>query len=113
MRKTAAERIASMETILDTANEKLDDLESAITALREYQNEIQKLEAYYTGADWKKDFALDEAGKLPADLKRGVLSKDGVYSLLERFREIRERMGALGTETGDAGPEPAGCRNDT
>lgn len=92
MRKTAAERIETMETILDTANEKLNDLESAITALREYQNEIQKLEAYYTGADWKKDLALDEAGKLPADLKRGVLSEDGIYDMLERNRELLARI---------------------
>ena len=93
MRKNAAERIASMETILDTANEKLNDLESAITALREYQNEIQTLETYYTGADWKKDLALDEAGKLPAGLKRGVLSEDGIYNMLERNREFLARIG--------------------
>ena len=93
MRKNAAERIASMETILDTANEKLNDLGSAITALREYQNEIQTLETYYTGADWKKDLALDEAGKLPAGLKRGVLSEDGIYNMLERNREFLARIG--------------------
>ena len=92
MRKTAAERIKSMETILDTANEKLDDLETAIAALKDYQGEIRKLEAYYTSADWKKDFALDEAGKLPADLKRGVLSEDGVYLMLERNRELLSRI---------------------
>lgn len=93
MRKTAAERIEQMETILDTANGKLNDLETAIAAWKKYQNEIRKLEAYYTGADWKKDFALDEAGKLPADLKRGVLSEDGVYDMLERNREYLERIG--------------------
>ena len=92
MRKTAAERIKSMETILDTANEKLDDLETAIAALKDYQGEIRKLEAYYTSADWKKDFALDEAGMLPADLKRGVLSEDGVYLMLERNRELLSRI---------------------
>ena len=92
MRKKAAERIEAMETILDTANEKLDDLEQAITALREYQNEIQTLETYYTGADWKKDLALDEAGKLPTDLKRGVLSEDGIYHMLERNRELLARI---------------------
>lgn len=92
MRKTAAERIKNMETILDTANRKLDDLEAAIAALKDYQGEIRKLEAYYTSADWKKDFALDEAGKLPADLKRGVLSEDGVYLMLERNRELLSRI---------------------
>ena len=34
-----------------------------------------------------EDFADDEAGLLPNDLKRGVLSKDGLFNLLERYRE--------------------------
>ncbi len=93
MRKTAAERIEQMEAILDTANGKLNDIETAIAALKDYQGEIRKLEAYYTSADWKKDFALDEAGKLPAGLKRGVLSEDGVYNFLERNRELLSRIG--------------------
>lgn len=88
MKKTAVERIENMEMILNSANEKLDDLENAIAALRAYQEEIRKLEAYYTGADWKKDLALDEAGKLPPDLKRGILSEDGIYDMLERNREL-------------------------
>lgn len=88
MRKTVIERIEKMETILDTANEKLDDLEKAIAALEDYQTEIQKLEAYYISAEWKKDFALDESGKLPAGLRRGVLSEDGIHNMLERNREL-------------------------
>lgn len=32
---------------------------------------------------WKRDFTTDEAGLLPKDLKRGVLSEDGIYALLE------------------------------
>ena len=34
-----------------------------------------------------EDFADNEAGLLPNDLKRGVLSKDGLFNLLERYRE--------------------------
>ncbi|MBQ6431771.1 MAG: DUF4298 domain-containing protein [Oscillospiraceae bacterium] len=83
-----------METILDTANEKLDALEAATAELKAYQIEIQKLEAYYTSEDWKKDFALDEAAKLPADLKRGVLSEDGIYNMLERNRELLSGSGS-------------------
>ena len=36
---------------------------------------------------WKQDFADDEAGLLPPDLKRGVLSEDGVFDLLDEYRE--------------------------
>ncbi len=38
---------------------------------------------YYEGGTWRSDFALDEKGVLPKDLKRGVLSEDGVYNFLE------------------------------
>ena len=37
----------------------------------------KELSEYYSGPDWKADFALDEEGLLPGDLKRGVLSEDG------------------------------------
>ena len=40
-----------------------------------------------------KDFELDEEGKLPADLKRGVLSEDGIYNLLERNSELLGEIG--------------------
>ena len=33
-----------------------------------------------------KDYEADEAGKLPADLKRGVLSEDALFDLLEENR---------------------------
>ena len=42
------------------------------------------LSAYYGSAAWKRDYAADEAGLLPPSLKRGVLSEDGIYNLLEQ-----------------------------
>ena len=45
-----------------------------------------RIEAYYTGEDWKQDFADDEAGLLPDSLKRGVLSEDRIYELLEEYQ---------------------------
>jgi hypothetical protein len=33
--------------------------------------------------EWKEDYEADEAGKLPSELKRGVLSQDGLYNLLQ------------------------------
>ena len=38
------------------------------------------LETYYHSNLWKVDFASDENGILPKDLKRGVLSEDGLYN---------------------------------
>ena len=42
---------------------------------------LSELSAYYRSDAWKRDFAADEAGLLPKDLKRGVLSEDGIYAL--------------------------------
>ena len=54
---------------------------------------LRELETYYTGEDWKQDFADDEAGLLPSDLKRGVLSEDGLYDLLEEYGQLlREKQ---------------------
>ena len=41
------------------------------------------LERYCTSGDWREDYEADERGELPPDLKRGVLSQDALYDLLE------------------------------
>lgn len=46
------------------------------------RKKVQILETYCTGGQWLKDYECDERGELPADLKRGVLSQDGLYNLL-------------------------------
>lgn len=84
----AIERISQMEEILDRASSVMAELEKNLSELESLQPDIQKLEAYYTGKDWKADFRLDGQGKLPKDLKRGVLSEDAVYDLLEKNREL-------------------------
>ena len=63
-------------------------LERAVVAAEEAAPLAAELEAYYTGPRWKEDFAAEEAGQLPADLKRGVLSEDGIWNLLERYRAL-------------------------
>ncbi len=37
---------------------------------------------YYESGLWLSDYTLDEQGLLPRDLKRGVLSQDGLWNLL-------------------------------
>ena len=86
------ERIKAMEEIFDKANKVMSDLEKHMSRFQDIQSDIKKLEAYYTSEDWKSDFKLDEEGKLPADLKRGVLSEDGVYDLLEKNKELLETV---------------------
>ena len=85
--------IYAMENILDKATQKMDALEKKIEEYEAFQPEIRKLEAYYTSQQWKDDYAMDEAGTFPDKLKRGVLSQDGIWNLLERNKELTRRLG--------------------
>lgn len=89
------ERIKTMEQHLDRASlavimlsATLDDYAEALTSIRE-------LEKYYGSDDWKQDFADDEQGLLPQDLERGVLSEDGIWTVLTYNQDLLARMKAI------------------
>jgi hypothetical protein len=46
------------------------------------KTKLNELVEYYEGGLWLQDYECDERGELPSDLKRGVLSEDGLYNLL-------------------------------
>ena len=92
------ERIRRYEEILDRAELAARQMEEAREAWEGIRDELGELEAYYTGPEWKEDYEADEAGLLPAGLKRGVLSEDGIDSVLERFRELGARWETAGRE---------------
>lgn len=89
------ERIKQMEQHLDRASQAVMRLSAALDDYEAVQEAIRQLSAYYDSDDWKKDFADDEQGRLPQDLKRGVLSEDGIWNLLEDHREVTRRMQQL------------------
>lgn len=84
-------RIRHFEVILDHAEAWLTLYQTVVEQLEKMMPEIDELAGYYESDDWKKDFADDEAGLLPANLKRGVLSEDAVYDLLEKIEKIKSR----------------------
>ena len=83
------ERITLMESYLDEAKITLKAYSESLMAYREIQPKLRELAEYYAGEDWRRDFEDDEAGKLPHDLKRGVLSEDSVYDVLSDNRELQ------------------------
>ncbi|MBR4516033.1 MAG: DUF4298 domain-containing protein [Bacteroidaceae bacterium] len=85
-------RIRKMERHLNRASAALKRLSSALDKYDEAKEDIAVLSAYYASNDWKQDYADDEAGRLPKNLKRGVLSEDGIWNLLEAHQELQERM---------------------
>ena len=70
------ERITHYEKIMD----RVQVMDSNAPERKELLGELS---SYYSSDAWKRDFAADEAGLLPKDLKRGILSEDGIYNLLD------------------------------
>lgn len=75
---SAYDRVCRMEKTMERVEEALK------TGVRYdgYEPDLDALKTYYSG-EWKKDFEMDEEGCFPEDMKRGVLSEDGLYDLLE------------------------------
>lgn len=89
---TQLERITHYEEILDKIDAAVSDLDRVLETFDAVQPLVRELDDYYGSDDWRQDYADDEAGRLPADLKRGVLSEDGVYDALTDNRELLVRM---------------------
>ena len=75
------ERIREMEALLNRIKEWLERSGPSV------EEDIRILEEYYQSPLWRSDFEADEAGKLPEDLPRGVLSEDAVYNVLTEYEE--------------------------
>ena len=84
-------RITEMESRYDRIRHVLRASGACPDRLDSVRGDIQALSAYYEGSLWREDFEADEAGLLPQDLKRGVLSEDGVYDLLSEYDSLRKQ----------------------
>ncbi len=89
-RRAQLRRIARYEGLLRELRRLLSDPDAGPGALDAARPLAAQLEAYYASRAWKRDFAADEAGRLPKELPRGVLSEDGIDSALALFRERLE-----------------------
>lgn len=86
------ERIKEMERALDRQSELLARLETLLDELQEAEAAYAALVDYYFSADWREDCAADERGELPAELRRGVLSEDGIYNLICAYQSATARL---------------------
>lgn len=84
-----------MEQRMERAAKAVMQLSAALDNYEAVQEDIAELERYYGSEQWKQDYAADEAGLLPADLKRGVLSEDALWNLLSDVRELKSDIKKL------------------
>lgn len=81
------ERIKAME-------ERYDRLLKAVKKRKSYpglHEDVHALMYYAESKQWQEDFEADERGEIPKDLKRGVLSEDGLDNLLRSKTLFRLR----------------------
>ena len=76
--KELISRIKAMEARYQEVKRVLGGLENNLSILRNYMESGQ----------WQKDFEADEAGLVPQDLPREVLSEDALYNLLAEAGEM-------------------------
>lgn len=84
------ERIKQMEQCYNRALVAIENA-NTLEELESLKDDVAVLDDYYNSELWKKDFTDDEAGRLPKDLKRGVLSEDGIWNLLSEYRELQNK----------------------
>ena len=72
------ERVEKYERLFDEATVRPDE------------EKLRLLDAYYTSGEWREDYEADERGEFPPDMKRGILSQDALYDLLERVKDNQD-----------------------
>ncbi len=94
------QRIARMEEIYDQGTAAVEQLLRALQRYADLSPALRELEMYYQSPVWMADFLADQAGEIPKDLKRGILTEDAIYDLLtdlDRLRKLLRLLEADGT----------------
>ncbi|MBQ3210656.1 MAG: DUF4298 domain-containing protein [Oscillospiraceae bacterium] len=86
------ERIEYMEEILKEGQAAVAALSEALARYTALAPRLNELFDYYGSPLWFSDLADDEAGNLPEELARGVLSEDAVYNLIDENRQLIEEL---------------------
>ena len=88
-------RVREMERRFDELTARVEELDTAVSALEASKPDLEALRDYQESGQWLADYESDEAGGIPAGIKRGVLSEDGLYDLLQRVDEVVSRVQEL------------------
>lgn len=86
------------EETLDFYEEKVKELRVMIDSLDDKFQAYQDLVSYYYSDSWTLDFDDDARDLIPKDLKRGVLSEDGIYNVLSEVNDLSLNLIELGVK---------------
>lgn len=97
------QRIVQMENYLNEAQEVVSACAEVLEQLEPIRKQyeaclpkIAELSKYYGSAEWFADKEDSDNGKLPENLRCGVLSEDAVYNLLADYDMLVKQMEELG-----------------
>lgn len=89
------DRIRQMEQLLNEVTLAVQNLTDSAEQLDAAIPKLRALAAYYESEQWRRDYDDDAAGRLPAELRRGVLAQDTVYDLLTDVNRLRQELLSL------------------
>lgn len=88
--KFAISRITKMEKLFDDLKFSFEKSKEEFYKNKNLQKKLKSLTNYYENGKWLKDYQLDEENLLPKNLKRGILSQDGIYNFLSEVESREE-----------------------
>ncbi len=88
-------RIEHMEEIYDRGCEAVRELIEAAEKYLSVKKELDELEEYYTDGRWLQDLLADRDGKLPENMKRGILTEDAIWDLLSDRDRLLTLLGEI------------------
>lgn len=85
-------RVDAMSEAFEKAERAVCSLKESLEAFRGIEDTVAELDGYMRSGQWLEDYEADEAGKLPGDIRRGVLSQDALYDLLQEYDSVRRLL---------------------
>lgn len=88
----AKARVDAMSEAFEKVSGVIKALTESLEAFEEIRDTVAELDEYQSSGQWLKDYEADEAGDLPGDVRRSVLSQDGLYDLLQDYDALCKRL---------------------
>lgn len=92
------DRIRTLERLYNEWAAMLPALQAAQTQWREARAKLDELKRYYHSELWMQDVEADAAGRIPADMPRGILAEDTLYNALHEEYQLAVAWVQLGAE---------------